>query len=66
MDLQNTESSERESIWCQWYTYTSIFLCLYAFEEIFFDIVFKYVDVFGGFQVRCETVLFLPRNDTKG
>ena len=33
-----------------------IFLSLYIFEEIFFDLVFKCVDVVGGFLVRCETV----------
>ena len=33
-----------------------IFLSLYVFEEIFFDLVLKCVDVVGGFQVRCETV----------
>ena len=29
-----------------------IFHSLYIFEEIFFDLVFKCVDIVGGFQVR--------------
>ena len=33
-----------------------ILLSLYIFEEIFFDLVCKFVDIVGGFQARCETV----------
>ena len=33
-----------------------IFLSLYIFEEIFFDVVFKCVDIVDGFQVLCQTV----------
>ena len=33
MDLKNTESSVRESVWCQKFTYTSSSFCMFLQER---------------------------------